>query len=91
MTEQQQNLISLKDFVHYLVSLLVDNQESIQVKEIDGTHTSIIEVSVHKSDIGKVIGKKGNTINAIRKLLMAVASRKGMRVSLEVIEPEGVA
>jgi hypothetical protein len=89
--QQEQQLIDMNGFVEYLVKLLVDNQDQVKVKQIDGTHTSIIELSVEKSDIGKVIGKKGKTINAIRTLLMSVASRNGMRVSLEVIEPEGIA
>ena len=88
MEEQQQ--IDMKGFVEYLVKLLVDNHEEVKVAEIDGTHTSIIELRVEKSDIGKVIGKKGKTINAIRTILMSIASRHGMRVSLEVIEPETV-
>ncbi len=88
---EEQQLTDLKTFVEYLVTLLVDHKDKIKVTEIDGTHTSIIELSVEKSDIGKVIGKKGKTINAIRTLLMSVASRHGMRVSLEVIEPEGIA
>lgn len=87
---EEQQLIDMKGFVEYLVKLLVDHQDHVKVTEIDGTHTSIIELMVEKSDIGKVIGKKGKTINAIRTLLMSVASRNGMRVSLEVIEPEGV-
>ena len=41
-----------------------------------------------KSDVGKIIGKKGKTINAIRTLLMSVASRNGIRVNLEIIEDE---
>jgi predicted RNA-binding protein YlqC (UPF0109 family) len=89
MSEQQQNLIGLSDFVKYLVTLLVDNHDSVKVTETRSEHgTSIIEVSVDKMDIGKVIGKKGKTIHAIRTLLMSIASRKGGKVSLEVIEPE---
>ena len=90
-TMEEQQMIDMKGFVEYLVKLLVDHQDQVKVNEIDGTHTSIIELTVEKSDIGKVIGKKGKTINAIRTLLMSVASRNGMRVSLEVIEPEGIA
>jgi len=45
-------------------------------------------LSVEKSDIGKIIGKKGKTINAIRTLLMSVASRNGIRVNLEILEED---
>ena len=76
----------MKEFVEYIVKNLVDHPEKVRINEIGGTHTLIIELSVEKSDIGKIIGKKGKTINAIRTLLMSVASRNGIRVNLEIIE-----
>ena len=78
----------MKEFVEYIVKNLVDNPDQVRINEIGGTHTLIIELSVEKSDIGKIIGKKGKTINAIRTLLMSVASRNGIRVNLEIIEDE---
>jgi len=78
----------MKEFVEYIVKNLVDHPEQVRINEIGGTHTLIIELSVEKSDIGKIIGKKGKTINAIRTLLMSVASRNGIRVNLEIIEEE---
>jgi predicted RNA-binding protein YlqC (UPF0109 family) len=76
----------MKEFVAYIVKNLVDRPEKVLINEIGGTQTLIIELSVEKSDIGKIIGKKGKTINAIRTLLMSVASRNGMRVNLEILE-----
>lgn len=76
----------MKEFVEYIVKNLVDHPESVQISEVGGTNTLIIELSVEKSDIGKIIGKKGKTINAIRTLLMSVASRNGIRVNLEIVE-----
>jgi len=76
----------MKEFVAYIVKNLVDNPENVQINEVGGTQTLIIELSVEKSDIGKIIGKQGKTINAIRTLLMSVASRNGIRVSLEILE-----
>ena len=76
----------MKEFIEYIVKNLVDNPDAVRLNEIGGTHTLIIELSVDKSDIGKIIGKKGKTINAIRTLLMSVASRNDMRVSLEILE-----
>lgn len=78
----------MKEFVEYIVKNLVDHPDQVQINEIGGTHTLIIELAVEKSDIGKIIGKKGKTINAIRTLLMSVASRNGIRVNLEIIEEE---
>jgi hypothetical protein len=76
----------MKEFVEYIVKNLVDNPDKVRINEVGGTHTLILELSVEKSDIGKIIGKKGKTINAIRTLLMSVASRNGLRVSLEILE-----
>ncbi|NGX31876.1 MAG: hypothetical protein K940chlam8_01262 [Chlamydiae bacterium] len=76
----------MKEFVEYIVKNLVDHPENVVINEVGGTHTLIIELAVEKSDIGKIIGKKGKTINAIRTLLMSVASRNGLRVNLEIIE-----
>lgn len=76
----------MKDFVAYIVKNLVDNPDKVKINEVGGTHTLIIELKVEKSDIGKIIGKKGKTINAIRTLLMSVASRNGLRVNLEILE-----
>ncbi len=67
---------------------LVDNPDQVKINEVGGTHTVILELSVEKSDIGKIIGKRGKTINAIRTLLMSVASRNGLRVNLEILEDE---
>jgi hypothetical protein len=78
----------MKEFVEYIVKNLVDRPDQVKINEVGGTNTLIIELSVEKSDIGKVIGKKGKTINAIRTLLMSVASRNGLRVNLEILEEE---
>jgi predicted RNA-binding protein YlqC (UPF0109 family) len=78
----------MKEFVAYIVKNLVDHPEKVRINEVGGTQTLIIELAVEKSDIGKIIGKEGRTINAIRTLLMSVASRNGIRVSLEIIEEE---
>jgi len=76
----------MKEFVEYIAKNLVDYPDKVHLNEIGGIHTLIIELAVDKVDIGKIIGKKGKTINAIRTLLMSVASRNGIRVSLEIIE-----
>ena len=80
----------MKEFVAYIVKNLVDHPDKVKINEIGGTQTLIIELHVEKSDIGKIIGKKGKTINAIRTLLMSVASRNGIRVNLEIIEDNKV-
>lgn len=76
----------MKEFVAYIVKNLVDHPDEVRINEIGGTQTIIIELYVKKSDIGKIIGKGGRTINAIRTLVMSVASRNGLRVTLEIVE-----
>lgn len=76
----------MKDFVEYIVKNLVDHPDQVRINEVTGKHSLIIELSVEKSDTGKIIGKHGKTINAIRTLLMSVASRHGIRVTLEILE-----
>lgn len=78
----------MKEFIEYIAKNLVDNPDKVIINEVGGAHTIIIELGVDKSDIGKIIGKKGKTINAIRTLLMSVASRNGLRVNLEILEEE---
>ncbi len=78
----------MKEFVEYIVKNLVDHPDQVRINEVGGTNSLIIELAVEKSDIGKIIGKKGKTITAIRTLLMSVASRNGLRVSLEILEDE---
>lgn len=80
----------MKEFVTYVVQNLVDQPNQVKVEVIEGQHTQIIEVKVAKPDTGKVIGKQGKTIQAIRALVMAVASRAGIRVSLEVLEADAM-
>ena len=76
----------MKDFIEYIIKNLVDNPDKVVINEVGGSHTLILELTVAKEDTGKVIGKKGKTINALRTLLMAVASRNDMRVNLEIME-----
>lgn len=76
----------MKEFLAYIVKNLVDNPEEVHLKEVQGTNTIIYELTVAKGDIGKIIGKEGRTIKAIRTLLVSVASRDNVKVSLEIME-----
>lgn len=76
----------MKEFLAYIVKNLVDKPEEVKIKEVEGSHTIIFELSVDQADIGKIIGKEGRTIKAIRSLLMTVANRNNLRVNLEIIE-----
>ncbi|AAF38921.1 KH domain-containing protein [Chlamydia muridarum str. Nigg] len=76
----------MKEFLAYIVKNLVDRPEEVHLKEVQGTNTIIYELTVAKGDIGKIIGKEGRTIKAIRTLLVSVASRDNVKVSLEIME-----
>lgn len=76
----------MKELVIRIVKQLVDNPEKVKVKEIKGEQNIILELSTAKEDIGKVIGKQGRTIKALRTLLNAASVKTGHRVTLEVIK-----
>jgi predicted RNA-binding protein YlqC (UPF0109 family) len=76
---------SMKTLVEYIVTALVDQPDQILIAERSGRNTTIIELAVAKEDIGKVIGKEGRTINAIRTILNAAGASQKKRVVLEVM------
>ena len=78
--------ISMKELVETIAKALVDNPDQVKVTEIEGEKTSVIELSVAKEDLGKVIGKQGKTARAIRTILSAASSKLKQRAVLEIIE-----
>jgi predicted RNA-binding protein YlqC (UPF0109 family) len=76
----------MKELVVYIAKALVDNPEEVSVSEVSGEQTSVIELKVSKSDLGKVIGKQGRTARAIRKILSAASTKIRKRTVLEIIE-----
>ena len=76
----------MKELVEVLVKALVDNPDAVQVTEVMGNNVIIIEVKVEKSDMGKVIGKHGQTASAIRTLLNATSAKLKKRAVLEILE-----
>jgi len=77
----------MKEFIEFIVKQLVDKPEKVVVEEnTPDEHTIEINVKVDKDDIGKVIGKRGNNINALRILLNAVGAKGKRRTRLEIIE-----
>ena len=76
----------MKDLLIQIVKSLVDNPEQVQITEIEGSQTVVLELRVAKSDMGKVIGKQGKTVNAIRSILNAASGKAGKRYVLEIVE-----
>ena len=76
----------MKDLITEIVQALVDHPDHVLVTEIEGDHTNVLELSVAKSDMGKVIGRKGRTAQAIRTILSAAAGKARKRFILEIVE-----
>ncbi|HPD61001.1 MAG TPA: KH domain-containing protein [Thermodesulfobacteriota bacterium] len=76
----------MKELVEVIIKTLVDNPDAVQVTEVMGNNVIIIEVKVDKSDMGKVIGKQGQTASAIRTLLSATSAKLKRRAVLEILE-----
>ena len=78
--------MEMKDLVTYISKLLVDQPDLVNFTEIEGEITSIIELSVAKEDIGKIIGKQGKTATAIRTIMNAASSKIKRRSVLKIID-----
>lgn len=79
-------LSNIKDLVEYIVKALVDEPDKVSVNEVLGEQAIVLELRVSQPDIGKVIGKQGRIVKAIRLLLGAAGSKAKKRVVLEIIE-----
>jgi predicted RNA-binding protein YlqC (UPF0109 family) len=78
----------MQEFLDFVLGQLIDFPEELVLTKHDAPKKTIFKLQLRKSDIGKVIGKHGQTIIAIRNLLAAAASRHGERAILEIIEDE---
>ncbi|MBQ7645222.1 MAG: KH domain-containing protein [Spirochaetales bacterium] len=75
-----------RELVEYIVKSLVDEPESVEVNVIEGEKSTILELRVSPSDIGKVIGKQGRIAKALRTILSATATKSGKHASLEILD-----
>ena len=76
----------MKDLIDVIAKALVDFPEQVDIKEIEGEKTTVLELRVAKDDLGKVIGKQGKTARAMRTILNANATKLKKRAVLEIIE-----
>lgn len=76
----------MKEFIEYIVKNLVDNPNDVDVRCFDTEKGVIVEVRVGSGDVGKVVGRKGLTIKALRTIAMTVCARLGRRVRVELVE-----
>jgi len=77
----------MKPLTEYIAKSLVDHPDEVAVDEIRHGNRVTLELSVAKDDMGRVIGKGGRVVNAIRTLLRVAADREGCQVTLDVVEP----
>lgn len=78
--------MQLKEIVEYLAKSLVDDIGGVDVQEIQGEQSSMIQLRVSKGDLGKIIGKRGKNAGSLRTIVNAVAAKHQRRVLLEIIE-----
>ena len=76
----------MKALIEYIAKSLVDHPEEVQVSEVEGEQTTVLELKVSKEDLGKVIGKQGGTARAMRLILSAASTKFKKRTVLEILE-----
>ena len=76
----------MRDAVEFIVKALVDDVDSVDVREVKRNDATLIEIRVAPDDMGKVIGKQGRTVRALRALTHAVSLKKKRRFVLEIVE-----
>lgn len=76
----------MKELIKYIAQSLVDQPDQVEVTEIKGEQTSVLELKVAKEDLGKVIGKQGRTARAMRTILSAASTKLKKRSVLEILE-----
>ncbi|HEX2570601.1 MAG TPA: KH domain-containing protein [Polyangia bacterium] len=76
----------MKELVAFIARSLVDHPEAVEVHELEGEQTCVLELKVAKEDLGKVIGKQGRTARAMRTILSAASTKVRMRAVLEILE-----
>lgn len=76
----------MKELIEFIAKSLVENSEQVEVREVQGDRTTIIELKVAQEDMGKIIGKQGKTARSIRTLLNAAAAKVKKKAVLEILE-----
>ena len=76
----------MRELIELIGKALVDNPDSVEVKEIEGAKMAVFEVKVGAGDMGKIVGRGGRTVNAIRTIIAAASMKQGKRAILEIIE-----
>lgn len=80
--------MEVRVLVEEIVKAIVDNPDDVVVSEVEGSHSTVLELKVARDDVGKVIGKKGVHADAIRRLVHAIGGKQKRRYILEIIEDQ---
>jgi predicted RNA-binding protein YlqC (UPF0109 family) len=83
---EQQHEGSMKEMVKYIAESLADEPDQVHVEEIQGSHSTIVELKVSEQDRGKIIGRQGRTADAMRTLLKAAGRKIGKTYILEIVD-----
>jgi uncharacterized protein len=76
----------MKDLIKYIVQTMVDKPEEVEISEVEGDQIAVLKLKVAQTDIGKVIGKKGRNVQAIRTILSAASAKGKKHTVLEILE-----
>jgi hypothetical protein len=76
----------MQAFLEYVIKGLVENPDAVTVTPVEREGMTVYELRLHPKDVGRIIGRQGMTINAIRSLLTAGSAKKGLRCTLEIVE-----
>jgi predicted RNA-binding protein YlqC (UPF0109 family) len=76
----------MKELIEAIAKALVDNPEQVTVRAVEGEQVTVLELRVHPSDLGKVIGKQGRTARSVRTILNAAGMKLKKRFTLEILE-----
>jgi predicted RNA-binding protein YlqC (UPF0109 family) len=76
----------MQAFLEYVVKGLVQHPDAVKITPVERTGVTVYELRLDPADVGKIIGRQGVTINAIRSLLLTGSAKKGLRCSVEIVE-----
>ena len=76
----------MKELINYIAKNIVDKPDAVNVSEVEGERTTVLELRVNSDDLGKVIGKQGRIVKAMRVILGAASAKANKKAVLEIIE-----
>ena len=85
-TERRGEIMQIRELIEFMAKALVDLPDSVEVREIEGEQSSVIELRVAREDLGRIIGKQGRNARAMRMILSAASAKLNKRAVLDIIE-----